>query len=192
MGLDMYLNARRYVSGYGFSLTGRDPDEERNEYERLVELFDVRDAVDPETPSAYVEFCVAYWRKANQIHAWFVEHVQGGVDECQRSYVSRERLVELRDLCLRVMASTELVDGQVHTGTVYSAEHPQGAVQLAPGKIMADPRVAHDLLPTQDGFFFGGTDYDEGYWYDLTQTVEQIDRALKLSEYWEFEYQASW
>ena len=31
------------------------------------------------------EVCVAYWRKANAIHSWFVENCQDGVDECQYS-----------------------------------------------------------------------------------------------------------
>jgi hypothetical protein len=57
---------------------------------------------------------------------------------------------------------------------------------------VADPRVAHELLPTQEGFFFGGTDYDEWYVQDLKDTVMQIDRALGLGEEWNFEYQSSW
>jgi|LakMenEpi03Aug12_release.lakeMendotaPanAssembly.Ray.scaffolds.fasta_scaffold652562_2 hypothetical protein len=28
---------------------------------------------------------VAYWRKFNALHAWFVTNLQDGVDECQRS-----------------------------------------------------------------------------------------------------------
>ena len=28
---------------------------------------------------------VAYWRKFNALHRWFVIHVQDGVDECQKS-----------------------------------------------------------------------------------------------------------
>ena len=28
---------------------------------------------------------VAYWRKFNALHKWFVNHVQDGVDECQKS-----------------------------------------------------------------------------------------------------------
>ena len=46
---------------------------------------------------------VGYWRKANQIHNWFVENVQDGRDECQESYVSLEKLTELRDLCKEVI-----------------------------------------------------------------------------------------
>jgi hypothetical protein len=40
-----------------------------------------------------------YWRKANAIHRWFVENAQGGEDNCERYYVSREQLLKLRDLC---------------------------------------------------------------------------------------------
>lgn len=28
---------------------------------------------------------IAYWRKFNALHNWFVKYVQDGVDECQRS-----------------------------------------------------------------------------------------------------------
>jgi hypothetical protein len=28
---------------------------------------------------------VAYWRKFNALHKWFVDNVQDGIDECQRS-----------------------------------------------------------------------------------------------------------
>lgn len=36
-----------------------------------------------------------YWRKANQIHAWFVREVQDGKDECERTEVPREKLADL-------------------------------------------------------------------------------------------------
>lgn len=187
MGLDMYLRASKYVSGYEYR-----GEEAGEEYRKLVRLFGVSKFVDPETPSATVQFTVAYWRKANQIHQWFVDNVGGGVDECKPYYVTREQLLELRDLCQRVIEASKLMPGEVHTGTVYDAEHPEGAVQMAPGQIVEDPRVAHELLPTQEGFFFGGTDYDEWYLRDLQDTVKQINRALVLPDEWYFEYCASW
>lgn len=187
MGLDMYLRASKYVSGYDFR-----GEQEVAFYRRLVEEFGVEEFIDPDSPSATVEFTIGYWRKANQIHAWFVENVQGGVDECQPAYVSREQLSELRETCLRVLASTKLIPGTVHNGTVYNAEHPKGAVQLEEGQIVADPRVAEELLPPQSGFFFGNEDYDQWYWQDLELTVKQIDRALAMPEDWSFEYQSSW
>ena len=50
------------------------------------------------------------------------------------------------------------------------------------------------FLPTQAGFFFGSTDYDEWYEQDLKLTIKQIDKATKdiKNDYAEFIYQASW
>jgi len=69
MGLDMMLEAKRYVGS--------------SEREKLVSITQK----------------LGYWRKANQIHGWFVNTVQNGVDD-QREYpVSREQLKELKALC---------------------------------------------------------------------------------------------
>lgn len=38
-----------------------------------------------------------YWRKANAIHAWFVDNAQEGVDNCGDYYVSEGQLQELLD-----------------------------------------------------------------------------------------------
>jgi hypothetical protein len=45
-----------------------------------------------------------YWRKANAIHKWFVDNVQGGKDECNEHFVSIEQLTKLRDVCAAVLA----------------------------------------------------------------------------------------
>jgi hypothetical protein len=51
---------------------------------------------------------------------------------------------------------------------------------------------AGNILPTQEGFFFGSTDYDEGYFSDIEATIKIIKDCLKLSEDWEFYYHSSW
>ena len=56
-------------------------------------------------------------------------------------------------------------------------------------QILADHSKAGDLLPTQDGFFFGSTEYDEWYFSDLERTVELL-KDVKSDD--EFIYQASW
>lgn len=58
--------------------------------------------------------------------------------------------------------------------------------------VLADHDKAGDLLPTQSGFFFGNTDYDEYYFFDIEDTVKQLENALTLGDGWEFYYQASW
>lgn len=45
------------------------------------------------------------WRKANAIHGWFVTEIQGGIDDWGEYPVPREKLVELRELCLHARSS---------------------------------------------------------------------------------------
>jgi hypothetical protein len=133
---------------------------------------------------------VAYWRKANAIHEWFVQNVQGGTDECEAHPVTREQLQELAAVCRRVLDASQIVKGQVHNGTLFRGG--QRIEQYMDGEVIADPAVAQELLPTQQGFFFGSYDYDEWYVQSLQETIEQVDRALALDGEWTFEYQSSW
>lgn len=47
------------------------------------------------------------------------------------------------------------------------------------GKEIANPELAQELLPTQQGFFFGSTDYDEWYLADLREYVKQAKEIIK-------------
>jgi hypothetical protein len=50
-----------------------------------------------------------------------------------------------------------------------------------------------EILEPVEGFFFGSTEIDEGYWDDIQKTVTGLERALTLPEKeYEFYYQASW
>jgi len=59
-------------------------------------------------------------------------------------------------------------------------------------QVLADHSKAEELLPTQSGFFFGDTEYNEYYYSDLSDTVEILENALKMGDDWEFYYQSSW
>ena len=60
-------------------------------------------------------------------------------------------------------------------------------------KVLKNDSLKEELLPTQGGFFFGGTDYDEYYYNDLKETIKEIDRLLLMNdEYDWFEYSSSW
>jgi hypothetical protein len=147
MGLDMYLTARQMAFN-GF----------RNQelYNKLVQ--EAPFALD----TAVLEVQVAYWRKANQIHKWFVDNVQDGVDDCHRHAVSREELQELLDTCI---------------------------------KVKENRKAAADLLPTTEGFFFGSTEYDEHYFYDVDQTLHWAARMLediKKGVPGDIYYQSNW
>ena len=110
--------------------------------------------------TASVQVQVAYWRKANQIHKWFVDHVQDGNDNCEEYRVTRDQLQLLVDNCKLVLMNKE---------------------------------EAPNLLPPQEGFFFGSYEYDEFYWQDIQDTIEQLEKILnEYPEEWDFQYQSSW
>ena len=89
MGLDMYLTARRLASNEDYA--------EIQERTRQCGVFQ------SDVPQNEIERELAYWRKANAIHNWFVENVQNGVDNCEPSPVTRNQLQDLLNICKAVM-----------------------------------------------------------------------------------------
>ena len=81
------------------------------------------------------------WRKANAVHRWFVENVQGGEDDCGTYDVPVTKLRELRDILERVVDCREL---------------------------------GPELLPTQSGFFFGSTEYDDWYVHKAYMVLQAV------------------
>lgn len=150
MGLDMYLNAKRYLWSWSDESGDKAIAEQIQQVANVPEDFEVQEIV----------IKAGYWRKANQIHRWFVQNVQDGKDDCGTYYVSRQHLIDLRDLCKKVSENKD----------------------LAPTE-----------LPTESGFFFGNTEYDDWYYQDLAETIEILDKALTLDQkQWDFEYHSSW
>jgi CRISPR/Cas system-associated endoribonuclease Cas2 len=132
-----------------------------------------------------------YWRKANHIHKWFVDKVQNGVDECQEAPVTIEQLKQLKADCEKVLEASKLV-----VGTIRNGQTAEGCKDnLESGKLIADPEVAAEILPTTQGFFFGGDDYDEWYYQDTQHTIEVVDACIAAHEAnpaITFAYQSSW
>lgn len=50
-------------------------------------------------------------------------------------------------------------------------------------KVLSDQSLAKKLLPTEDGFFFGSTEYDDWYFNDLCDAKTQLTQLLaKMSD----------
>lgn len=142
-----------------------------------------------------IEEEVMYWRKANHIHAWFVDNVQGGFDDCRSYHIDWEKLSELLDVCQKAIKASKLVRGKIWAGKSYDKDHPNGIDQWASGKVIEDPSVASQLLPTREGFFFGSTQYDEHYLDDVIETRDWAERMLedqKNGVPGEIYYSSSW
>lgn len=48
-----------------------------------------------------------YWRKANQVHGWFVREIQDGADDCREYHVPFSKLLELKELCIQAMQAKD-------------------------------------------------------------------------------------
>lgn len=49
-------------------------------------------------------------------------------------------------------------------------------------RVLSDHSLAEDILPTEPGFFFGSTDYDEWYYRDVEQVLEWCNKTLSSSD----------
>ena len=138
MGLDMYLSKKTYVQRWDH----QSPEETYN-----VEVTRGGNSVDHIKPDrvSYIEEQVGYWRKANQIHKWFVDNIQDGNDNCGTYYVGIDDLMNLLDLCKQVRDNSE---------------------------------KAEELLPPQEGFFFGDVSIDQYYFHDINHTIEILEGVL--------------
>ena len=112
---------------------------------------------------------VGYWRKANSIHKWFVDNVQDGEDNCKEYYVSLEKLQKLKGIIKRILNAPK----------------------------SKKKKLAEELLPPCDGFFFGSEKIDEYYWDYLRDTLKIIEKVEEESQedgggWFSWVYRASW
>ena len=106
----------------------------------------------------------------------------------ERIMSRREQLQALLDIVTKVLKASELVDGDITNG--YQSKDGQKTPIIEKGKFVKNPSIAKELLPTQSGFFFGDTDYDQYYIEDLTYTKKALKEILQ--EDGDYYYQSSW
>jgi hypothetical protein len=109
MGLDMYLHAKKYVEKINWNalhnndeLSYNSPEAIYPKWNDIVESAEMQD-VATDIYGVNVEVTCAYWRKANQIHKWFVDNCQNGQDDCDSYYVSHDQIKELLTLCRQAL-----------------------------------------------------------------------------------------
>lgn len=182
MGLDQFLSKRIYVGA-------------NYEHRKVTGKIDIKVDGKPLKINfnkvSYIEEQAIYWRKSNQIHQFFVDNVQDGVDDCRSYYVPREKLEELLKLCKEVKSKAILSDGKIQNG--YAFKDGKETKIFEDGKYIINDTEIAELLPTQAGFFFGSTDYDEYYMDDIDYTIEGLTKLLdENDDNVEFEYHSSW
>lgn len=186
MGLDMYLKKRTYIGN-----KYKDSDKQikviipKNQKGVTFPVNNIKN----ERIQEIIEE-VGYWRKANQIHQWFVDNVQDGEDDCKEYYVSKDQLKELLHLCKTIMNIVRYEEGDILMSTSWSGDKKTN--HYGKGKIIANIEEIQDILPTSSGFFFGSTEYNEYYIRDIEDTIEILEPLLEEKGDDDFYYQSSW
>jgi len=98
MGLDMYLYKRTYVQNWEHN-----PPEQQHQIE-VKKNGVVRTDIKPNR-ICYITEQVAYWRKFNALHGWFINECTAGVDECQNINVEEDKMKELLETLKEVSSN---------------------------------------------------------------------------------------
>tara|TARA_R100001443_G_C3354788_1_gene177684 strand:+ start:343 stop:816 length:474 start_codon:yes stop_codon:yes gene_type:complete len=157
MGLDMYMTAKYYYGGQ--YIEGSDQEHTLEIDGDFVEnnKIDVNNITDISTQ-------VAYWRKANHIHRWFVHNIQRGQDDKKEYIVPKESLEELAETC---KAAIRAYNDNDHEKVNY-------------------------LLPPGEGFYFGSTEIDQWYLKDTKYTLEICNKLLETNDDADYYYRSCW
>jgi hypothetical protein len=157
MGLDMYLTASKFVSSsdYGSEIPNA-------EFSKLIEIMNAESFVGGFVPNITLDISVAYWRKANAIHQWFINNCTNGEDNCRPMHVSRKQLEQLLNFC-------KIVD---------ESKNPNVANEVLP------PQSGFFFGTTDiDEWYWDSVQ-------ETIEQLERC--LSNVPEDWDFEYRASW
>ena len=185
MGLDMMLYRKRYVKNWGL---------DENRFEVILKK---NGEEVPLENTVYILENIMYWRKANAIHNYFVHECGGCEDDCRPIYISTENLRELKRRIDTILDTVTLTPGKVIVS--YTFKNKKRVNNYEDGEVISresDLELCRKLLPTFSGFFFGNTEYDEGYIGSLKDTQEMLADLMANPSWdngdYDYEYRASW
>jgi hypothetical protein len=183
MGLDMYLEGsfskRAYIQPtdqqYADMREGKEVTVEKSQ--ALIDALEATGLqnapIEHEWNHLTYVFPIITWRKANQIHKWFVDNVQEGDDNCQRHYVSESDLEELLEIINEILEIKDPIERKA--------------------------KAFHTLPTDIEGCFFGSEDYGDWYFEQLEDTKKVLDKLFAYNATAEaghcfdnFYYQSSW
>lgn len=194
-----HVGFRNYDKGIRFDLT----------YEQLENGY----IVDKENTAYVVQgnYEAAYWRKANQIRQWFVNHIEefNEDDNCEYYNVTRELLERLIIDCHCVLLSRNGVEvddklrkkmDKVKTLSERGVDGEKDGAKETLEKMERKYGLSgvtvkpEEIMPTSSGFFFGSTEYDDWYYNTLENTIEMCQKVIDETN-WDTEvvvYTESW
>ena len=164
MGLDMYFFARKTTYK---SFSKWDEPDRANEVNYPEDLKTFSDYIyDRNFKSVQTEtiYQIGYFRKFNALHGYIVKTFANGIDNCQAILLHKEDVEQIKKVLDDVLNAHQQVE------------------------------KAKEILPTQSGFFFGETDYDEFYFNEAKVAADLMQSFLDNFDFENYQlvYQASW
>lgn len=182
MGLDMYLSKKTYVKQWSHNT----PEEQ---FEVTVKKGGEPFENIQSDRISYITESLMYWRKANQIHGWFVNNTNEVTPDVLYR-VETQHLEELLETCKKVI---EILNNCAMGKTQIQTGWSSGEATFEDIDVYDCVDEISDLLPPTQGFFFGGSEIDEWYKNQVLETIEFLEKELpNCDKYDEFEYYASW
>lgn len=83
-------------------------------------------------------------------------------------------------------------DGDNDMSRIYISKNKAEMLVRICKRVLANPKLAPELLPPKSGFFFGSSTIDDYYFADLNLTIEIFSKVLASSEAENIYYEASW
>ena len=115
---------------------------------------------------------VIYWRKENQFHKWFIDHCAPENYEYEKQEPIPVTKQDIQDLLTTIK---ELLDKFNELQVSFSvAVNP--LIIESPLDQWID--LCKKKLPTQSGFFFGSTEYNECYYESLKSAAERLELII--------------
>ena len=198
MGLDQYITIRHKSTNNSYKRW--------NDYWKMSR--EEREGVrEPNEPSK--DLILGYFRKHNNIHKWFVNNIQNGVDDCGRYEVSLSKIKELKELCEKIMSFvTKETPAPKFIEDLNGIKHE--VWQVDNYTITEEGlEFVKENLPSQSGCFFGSTEYDNDYFWTVENAINVLTQVIMICELnyfrfytdretgvytgeWVLEYTSSW
>lgn len=187
MGLDMFLYAVPIIKGKRLRQIIKEDNKLYDKNHTVAEEFKpyvIRQTYPQHRDTLLEE--VGYWRKANQIHRWFVDNIQYGVDNQGHYHVTEKKLEKLLKVCLEVKSifdKATATKGMVGVGNGFIDS--EWVTVYSEGTVYKDIDIEriNELLPTQSGFFFGSTEIDDWYLADIIDTIKILENVLTKTDF---------